>query len=150
VGNGARGTMGAEGVKALAPGVRASRADGWLFPVLFAMLLAHEMDAVAQHEWRLLYVLRSLPDPVAQNAFVLLHVPLVAFLAWAGWHANAAVRTAARVGVAAFTVVHAGLHWRLSGDPLYTFHEPASVFLIYGGIVPAIALMVSMSRPTAT
>lgn len=137
-------------MKALAPGIRASRADGWLFPALFAMLLAHELDAVAQHEWRLLYVLRSLPDSVAQDAFVLLHVPLVAFLAWAGWHANAAVRTATRLGVAAFTVVHAGLHWRLSGDPLYTFHDPLSVFLIYGAIVPAIAVVVSISRPTPT
>ena len=139
--------MEAQAVTAVAPSHRASRADAWLFPALFAILLAHELDAVAQHEWRLLYVLRSLPDPVAQDAFVLLHVPLVAFLAWAGWHANAAVRTATRLGVAAFTVVHAGLHWRLSGDPLYTFHDPASVLLIYGGIVPAIALMVSIGRP---
>ena len=141
--------MGADAVNAVGSGMRASRADGWLFPLLFAMFLAHEMDAVAQHEWRLLYVLRSMPEPIAQHAFVLLHVPLVAFLAWFGWHANAAVRTAARLGMAGFMVIHAGLHWRLSADPLYTFHDPASVFLVYGSIVPAIALIVSIIRPSS-
>ncbi len=114
------------------------------------MLVSHELDAVAQHEWRLLYVLRSLPESIAQDAFVLLHVPLVAVLAWLGWHREPAVRAGSRLALAAFTIVHAGLHWRLSDDPLYTFHSATSVALIYGTIVPAVVVLGSMlARPRA-
>ena len=37
----------------------------WLFYLGFATLATHELDAMTQSEWRLLYLLRDLPDPVA-------------------------------------------------------------------------------------
>jgi hypothetical protein len=40
-------------------------------------------------------------------------------------------------------VVHAGLHWRLRDDPLYTFHSATSMFLIFGSLVPAVLLLAS-------
>jgi len=114
-----------------------------LFVALLAMFVGHELDAVAQHEWRLLYVLRAMPDALAQDIFVLAHVPIVFLLVWLGWHSVERVRSVTRMGCAVFMMVHAGLHWRLRDDPLYTFHSATSMFLIFGSLVPAVLLLAS-------
>ena len=93
----------------------------------------HELDAVIQHEWRLLYVLRSLPEAVAANAFIALHVPLFAGLVWLTHHPQPRWRESSRLVLMGFLVVHVGLHLRLSGDALYSFHSPLSKALIFGG-----------------
>lgn len=96
-------------------------------------IATHELDAVTQHEWRLLYILRSLPDPLARDLFVALHLPLFAALIWITQHPRALWRDSARFALMAFLIVHVGLHWRLSGHALYTFHSPLSWALILGG-----------------
>ena len=53
-----------------------------LFYLAFSGLITHELDAVHKHEWRLLFVLRSMADAPACRAFVLLRVPLFAVLLW--------------------------------------------------------------------
>ena len=118
-----------------------------LFIALLAMFIGHELEAVAQHEWRLLYVLRAMPDALAQDIFVLAHVPIVFLLVWLGWHSAERVRSVTRVGCAVFMVVHAGLHWRLREDPLYTFHSATSIFLIFGSLVPAVSLLALYLAP---
>lgn len=105
---------------------------------LLAMLMTHELDAVAQSEWRLLYVLRDLPPAQGQFWFVLLHVPLFAALLAMMRHANVSVRDRTEQALAIFAVIHAGLHFRLSADPLYTFHSLLSQSLIYGAAVLAL------------
>jgi len=102
-----------------------------LYLFLLGFLLAHELDAVACHEWRLLYVMRGMPEVSARAAFIALHVPLVAGLVWTA----ASVHPAAapwRLAVALFAVVHAGLHYRLRHAPAYEFHAPLSIALIVG------------------
>ena len=51
-----------------------------LFYLAFAGLVTHELDAVHKHEWRLLFVLRAMPDESARRAFILIHIPLFAAL----------------------------------------------------------------------
>ena len=41
----------------------------------FALLGSHELDAVTQSEWRLLFVLRDLPEALARDVFVV-HVAI--------------------------------------------------------------------------
>ena len=53
-----------------------------LFFTGFAFLACHELDAVAQAEWRLLPLLSRMEDPDAYRWFVMLHVPLFALLLW--------------------------------------------------------------------
>ena len=84
-------------------------------------LFAHEMDAVRAQEWRLLYVLRGLPEAAAYPAFLLLHLPLFFVLLWLGHHPARRRREGFRALVAGFLVVHAGLHARLAEDPLNGF-----------------------------
>ena len=102
-----------------------------LYYLGLSALCAHEMDAVMQTEWRLLYLLRTLPDEQAYPLFVALHVPLFYLFFWLSHHSNALIRGRFRLAVAAFLVIHAGLHLRLSGDEAYRFDGPFSNGLIW-------------------
>ncbi|MES2719308.1 MAG: DUF6713 family protein [Pseudomonadota bacterium] len=106
-----------------------------VFCLMLATLFTHELDAMAQSEWRLLYVLRSLPPADGQFWFVLLHVPLFAGLLWLTQQASPRVRLLTQLSLATFALVHAGLHYRLSTEPLYTFTSPLSLTVIYGAAV---------------
>ncbi|MEC8850311.1 MAG: DUF6713 family protein [Pseudomonadota bacterium] len=107
-----------------------------MHPLLFLLglsfLLAHEIDAALNAEWRLLYVLRSLSDPTASAAFVWVHVPLFVGLLWLAFLARPGVQRATRAGLSSFLVIHAALHLRLSDHPLYGFAGWDSNGLILG------------------
>lgn len=106
--------------------------DIW-FLLGLGFITTHELDAVRQHEWRLLYLLRSLPEALAANVFIALHVPLFAGLVWLTHRPQPQWREASRRVLMAFLIIHVGLHLRLSGHALYTFHSPLSQALIFGG-----------------
>ena len=55
-----------------------------LYYLGIAALFTHELDAVLNMEWRLLYHLRTLPDITASSLFVGLHFPLFFTLHTAG------------------------------------------------------------------
>lgn len=105
----------------------------WLFYLGFATLTTHELDAMTQSEWRVLWLLRELPDPFARDLFVLLHVPLLALLLWLTFHPQARIRDGSRLALSGFLVVHVGLHLSLQAHPAYSFFSPLSLGLIYGG-----------------
>jgi hypothetical protein len=104
-----------------------------LFYLGFATLMAHELDAMTQAEWRLLFILRRLPEATAATTFVWLHIPLVAGLLWLTNSEATKVKYWSRIAVAAFLAIHAGLHKRLDHQPLYSFDSTLSLGLIYGG-----------------
>ena len=110
-------------------------------------MLAHELDAVTQSEWKLLFVLRHLSDLLARNLFVTLHVPAVAILLWLTQHPSKVVREWSRTGLASFMVIHAGLHWNLRNHPLNTFTSPLSLSLIYGAGLLGFIYVASAKRP---
>ena len=122
------------------PALPARRLD-LLFFVGFALLACHELDAVAQAEWRLLPLLSQMGDEDAFAVFVLIHVPLFAFLMW--WTASTSplVRFRAQLSVDAFMVIHVGLHMLFRSHADYTFHSALSEFCIFGagavGLDPA-------------
>jgi hypothetical protein len=112
-----------------------------LFYVALGLFFSHELDAVVQTEWRLLYVLRDLPELEAMQAFIWLHVPLFAIIAWLTHHGAPRVQIWSRASFSAFLVVHAILHFRLSANPLYTFDSPLSIALIYGGAIAGLGYL---------
>lgn len=97
----------------------------------FGLLATHELDAMTQSEWRLLYVLRDLPEQLARDLFVILHVPLFALIAALLWHHDEKIRSRSRSLFAMFLVIHVGLHYRLSDHPLYQFNSALSQLLIF-------------------
>ena len=76
-----------------------------VFFAAVSLLLLHEMDAIDKREWRLLFVLRRLPDDGAMRWFIFLHLPLfVALLALVAAGPSTAVRWI-EAGVDGFLVV---------------------------------------------
>ena len=103
-----------------------------LVQLMLAVIFTHELDAMTQSEWRLLYVLRSLSDEQGRWWFVAMHVPLFWALIALTHHNSDLVQRVSRRGFAMFCIIHALLHWRLAGDPLSTFSSPLSWVLILG------------------
>jgi len=112
----------------------------------FGFISTHELDAVMQHEWRLLYILRSLAEPLAQQAFIAVHVPLFALLVWLTHHRQPRWRDGSRLALMGFLIIHVGLHLRLSGHALYTFHSPLSKTLIFGGGICGLLYLLAIAR----
>lgn len=115
-----------------------------LFYLCVSVFTAHELDAVAQAEWRLLYVLRDLPEDTAAAAFIGLHVPLFAVLLWLCCHRRETIRARSRVLFAVFMVVHSALHVRLQGNPLSPFDSPLSLVLIHSGALLGLLYIVAV------
>lgn len=126
------------------------RIQNLLFNLGLATLATHELDAVTQSEWHLLYILNSLPEQIAATSFVAIHVPFFAIIYWLGFNENTRIREWSRIVFAIFLIVHAGLHKRLENHPLYTFNSPLSQGLIFGagllGLLYLIVAYVSNSR----
>ncbi|WP_047303717.1 DUF6713 family protein [Pseudomonas fluorescens] len=102
-----------------------------LWMLCLALFAGHELDAVAQSEWRLLYGLRHLDPTLGQALFIALHMPLVAALIGLTGHSRRAVRRNSRRLLAGFAVVHARLHFNLREHPLHLFDSPLSQALIF-------------------
>lgn len=103
-----------------------------LFNLGLATLSTHELDAVTQSEWHLLYILNNLPETIAANTFVVAHVPLFTIIFWLGFNENLKVRKWTRIIFSLFLIIHAGLHKALENHPLYTFNSLISKCLIFG------------------
>jgi hypothetical protein len=94
-------------------------------------LFSHELDAVRQHEWRLLFVLRHMPEHTAARAFIAIHVPLF-FVLLLAVGASGEVSFWSRAAISTFLIVHAGLHWSLRHRAECDFNSGLSRGLIYG------------------
>jgi hypothetical protein len=115
--------------------------------VLLSLLLGHELDAVAQAEWRLLPGLSLLSDDAGRQVFVALHLPLFAALVWALFLSSATIQRRSRFGLALFMMVHVGLHATLEVPGISSFPEALSrLFIIGAGLVGADLLAVEWWR----
>lgn len=104
---------------------------GFIYYLGLAALFTHELDAVLNFEWRLLYHLRTLPDVTASSYFVALHLPLFFGFFYFGHHPNAKIKNTFRALVAWFLIIHSLLHFRLSGHDAYLFAGFLSNSYIY-------------------
>ena len=105
------------------------------FYVGLGALMTHELDAVTNHEWRVLPLLRSLPDATGHWVFVAAHVPLFAIIVALVASRDARTRTFSRTALAAFMAVHGLLHVLYMGATAYEFASMLSNALIFGGAV---------------
>ncbi|MBF2015154.1 MAG: hypothetical protein IGS23_08120 [Rivularia sp. T60_A2020_040] len=103
-----------------------------LFYLGFATIITHELDAMTQSEWKLLFILRSLPEQTASSAFVMLHVPLITVLLWLTNNQSLVFKNWSRIAFALFMIIHSGLHKLLENSLNYTFNSSLSLRLIYG------------------
>jgi hypothetical protein len=113
-------------------------------------LFTHELDAMQEQEWRLLFLLRTLDDSAAAMLFLALHPPIFACITYFAFQSNAARQLSWRRGLSIFFVVHALLHWRLMGDPLAPFDSALSLTLIHScALFGALYLLLDWQQTTS-
>jgi len=119
---------------------RQSQNDGrqlknFVFYLGIGALFTHELDAMSNHEWRVLPLLRLLPDEIGMNVFVAIHVPLFAWLIALVASPNIRKRAMSRLLICGFLVIHGLLHAFFMNHPSYEFSSALSNTLIFGGAV---------------
>lgn len=106
-----------------------------LFYLGLGTLFTHELDAISNHEWSVIPILRSLPEVVAMNTFILLNIPLFAVLVALVASTDVRLRERSRLGVGIFLVIHALLHLWFRNDVSYEFASMMSNVLIFCGAI---------------
>ena len=96
-------------------------------------LFTHELDAMTSYEWRLIPILRSLPEALGLTAFVIIHIPLFAGIIALIASNNDQTRSLSRIAVSGFLLLHAVLHIWFSSNPNYGFVSAISNWIIFGG-----------------
>ena len=104
-----------------------------IFYLGMGALFTHEIDAIPNHEWRVLPLIRSLPDDIGMFVFVFAHVPLFALLIALVASKNDRTRTRSRLIISGFLVLHGLLHALFLHHPNYEFSSLLSNTLIFGG-----------------
>ena len=99
----------------------------------FALLFAHELDAIRRREWRFFAQPFDVGDETAYRLFAAIHMPLFALLVFY-WDAPAW-----QFGVDIFLIVHAVAHWTLRAHPLLDFDNWFSRIWIYGAGLAGVA-----------
>ena len=100
-----------------------------------ALLFTHELDAIPNHEWRVLPLLSNLRESVGRTTFVVAHIPIfgiaIAYVA----SLNLKTRSKARDIASGFLIAHALLHFAFSRHSAYEFNSLLSSVLIFGAVL---------------
>jgi hypothetical protein len=111
-----------------------------LFIINVAWIVAHELDAILRHEWRLFFFLKPLSDAMAYQLFTALHIPLIVLIL-------------SQLHVYQFQMIfdllliaHAGLHWSFRKRPLYEFNNGFSNIWIFGAVPLAMLHLLLLIR----
>jgi len=98
-----------------------------------ATLITHELDAMSNHEWRVLPLTSWLTDEYGILIFLFAHIPLFAVLIALIASTKNSIRFRSRIGISIFLVVHGLLHATFMGNTSYEFAAVSSNVLIFGG-----------------
>lgn len=106
-----------------------------IFYIGMSTFFTHELDALINHEWRLLPIIGWLTDEYGEIAFVFMHIPLFAILIALVASTNDKIRIRSRFGISIFFIIHGLLHVVYMGNTNYEFSSPLSSILIFGGAI---------------
>jgi len=104
-----------------------------IFYLSLGTLSTHELDAIINHEWRVLPLTSWLPDETGVMVFLFSHIPLFAVVFALVASMNEKIRTRSRLVISGFLVLHGILHTLFIGDKTYEFASFYSNVLIFGG-----------------
>ncbi len=113
-----------------------------IFYLGIGTLLTHELDAMPNHEWRVLPLTSWLSDESGMLVFLVFHIPLFAVLIALVASTNNKIRSRSRMGVGIFLAGHGLLHLLFMGNINYQFTSMLSNSLIHGGAVLGILYLV--------
>lgn len=117
----------------------------FVFYLGLGLLFTHEMDAMQNHEWRILPILGSLPDSTGELTFLVAHVPIFALVIAFVASLNLKTRALAQKVACGFLIAHAALHFTFSGNSNYEFSSLASAFLIFGAALCGFAFFLALA-----
>lgn len=121
-----------------------------IFYLGMGTLFTHELDAMFNHEWRILPLTSWLPEETGMLVFLFFHIPLFAGLVALVTSKNDKVRFRSKIGISVFLLFHAVLHALFSGNPASEFSSLSSLILIYGGaLLGAIHLILEYKDKSA-
>jgi len=106
-----------------------------LFLLAVTFLFNHELDAVQQHEWRILSVPLSVSDKVAYRIFVAFHILFFGVIIW---YIN---ESWLQIGLDVFLIAHVFIHYALRNNSNLVFTWFSWVWILGGGILGAIHLL---------
>ncbi len=113
-----------------------------LFHTGIGLLFTHELDAMLNHEWRVLPITSWMKESPARNAFTYLHVPIFGALVAASSARNPVVRQRTQRYTSAFCIGHAVAHAIFQNHPQYTFSGVGSNSLIWGAAICGAAYLI--------
>ena len=108
----------------------------------FGTLFTHELDSMLNHEWRVIPIIRALPDETGFMIFLTAHIPVFAILVALVSSQNSRTRQITRIGIGLFLVFHGLLHTFFKDHPAYEFSSMLSNVLIFGGSLLGIVYLV--------
>ena len=98
-------------------------------------IFTHELDAMTNHEWRVLPLTSWMPDETGMLVFLSAHIPLFAVLVALVSSTNAVVRRRSKLTISIFLVLHGVLHVLFTSDSHYEFSSMVSSVLIFGAAI---------------
>lgn len=98
-------------------------------------LFTHELDAVLNHEWKVLPLTSWLPDEYGALVFIFAHIPLFAIVLWLISHQKESIRFRSQIWISIFLILHGMLHLLFVGNVNYKFNSLSSNILIFGVVV---------------
>ena len=101
-----------------------------IFYTGLSLLLAHELDAIKRHEWRIFPGLSKLRDDLSYHLFVGLHIPLFILILWFLCHPSELVRFWFQISVDSFLIIHLVLHQFFKFHDKYEFTQQFSKTII--------------------
>ena len=112
-----------------------------------ALLITHELDAIAHHEWRMFPLICRLKDNIGYQVFIILHIPLLVLMFWFTVHSSESIRYIFQVGMDIFFILHLGFHYLFQSHPenelTGTFSNSLIVLTSMTGVVHLLLLTFS-------
>ena len=97
-----------------------------------SVLFVHELDAVQNYEWQLLFHVFKVSDALASTLFIAIHFPLFFLFFFLGHHSSEKVSNMFRLCVCGFLIIHGLVHFGLSDHAQYHFKGLLSNAYIFG------------------
>lgn len=114
------------------------------FYVGISLLFTHELDAMSNHEWRIIPGLSAVSEAAGATAFLVAHVPLFALVIGYIASLNLKTRVMARNITSGFLIAHAAVHYLFAGNSAYEFSSLVSSLLIYGAALCGVAYFLAL------
>ena len=106
-----------------------------IFYLGVGLLFTHELDAMQNHEWRVLPLTSWLSEEFGRTIFILIHIPLFAVLVGLLSSQNQVIQLRTKFWISAFLVIHGLLHAVFITHERYEFESLLSNVLIFGGAI---------------